>query len=709
MGTSRPTRRHLIRTSAAALTTAGLSSAVTAPVAHAADSAPAPSSPAKLSPAIAPALAPLNRFPRMVHEHFVRRVREIEHAGNARRAALRTRADAEQYVADVREKIRASFGPFPEITPLNAKVTGILRRDGYRVEKVIFESRPQFFVTANLYIPEGRKSKMPAVVGSCGHSTNGKGEEAYQSFAQGLSRQGYVVLIFDPLGQGERLQYPDEKLKSRISVGVGEHLYAGNQQFLVGQFLGSWRAWDGIRALDYLLSRDEVDPLHLGITGNSGGGTMTTWLCGVEQRWTMAAPSCFVTTFRRNLENELPADTEQCPPRALALGLDHADFLAALAPKPIIVLSQEKDFFDTRGTAEAFERLSHLYGLLGAADNVAFFRGPRPHGYSIENRQAMYQWFNRCTGIAGPGLEPALKLEKNDDLLCTPRGQVVDLGSRPVYSYTKEISQQLAKQRKPLEGAALREAVAAALKLPARGGPPDYRILRPTSKRNFPTKGNGTYAVVTEPGIHALVYLLTAESHVSRPPQGIERAVLYVSDRSADAELRDEPLVREILAAEADKAASFYACDVRGIGESQPNTCGIDNVHTPYGSDYFYAIHSIMLDTPYLGQRTHDVLALIDWLESNGHKEIHLVAKGWGTLPATFAALLSPRVTHVTLKNALTSYSEVAESERYGWPLAALLPEVLKTFDLPDCYRALAQKNLRQIEPWGADGGGKRR
>ena len=116
-------------------------------------------------------------------------------------------------------------------------------------------------------------------------------------------------------------------------TGTREHLYAGNQQSLVGEFVGTWRAWDGIRALDYLLTREEVDRRHLGVTGNSGGGTMTTWLCGVEQRWTMAAPSCFVTSFRRNLENELPADTEQCPPRALALGLDHEDFLAAMAPK----------------------------------------------------------------------------------------------------------------------------------------------------------------------------------------------------------------------------------------------------------------------------------------------------------------------------------------------------------------------------------------
>jgi dienelactone hydrolase len=244
-------------------------------------------------------LAPLNRFPRMMQEYLVRRVRRAEALANKARAALKTKADAEDYVKSVRRRIRESFGPEPERTPLNPRVTGTVEHDAYTIEKVIFESRPGMLVTANLYIPKGRPFPLPGVVGTCGHSDNGKAEAAYQSFSQGLARQGYVVLIYDPIGQGERLQYVNEKLGSRIGVGVYEHLYAGNQQMLVGEFFGSWRAWDGIRALDYLLTRKEVDPKHVGVTGNSGGGTMTTWLCGVEQRWTMAAPSCFVTTFRR--------------------------------------------------------------------------------------------------------------------------------------------------------------------------------------------------------------------------------------------------------------------------------------------------------------------------------------------------------------------------------------------------------------------------
>lgn len=646
-------------------------------------------------------LVPLNRFPRMVQEHFVRRVRAGEEAGQIARAKLKTQADAEAYVAEVREKIQRCFAPFPEKTPLAPRITGVVERDAYRIEKLIFESRPEFLVTANLYVPKDRKFPLPGVVGSCGHSENGKAAEAYQSFAQGLARMGYVVLIFDPIGQGERLQYGHLDVKGRPRVGVGEHLHAGNQQFLVGEFFGSWRAWDGIRALDYLLTRPEVDPSLVGITGNSGGGTMTTWLCGVEQRWSMAAPSCFVTTFRRNLENELPADTEQCPPRALALHLDHADFLAALAPKPVIILAKERDYFDVRGAEEAYRRLKHLYGLLGAEQNVKLFIGPTGHGYSQENREAMYQWFNLVTHISDAQAEPKLVIEKDETLWCTPKGQVSELSSRTLFAFTRVKSQELARNRRKLSKAELIASVSDALKLPERKGVPEYRILRNLGGRKYPRPAATSYAVETETGVFAIVNRLGTEPHFSRPPRDRGRAVLYVAHYSSDAELRDEPLIGELLAAEPE--ATFYACDVRGIGESRPDTCGADQFLAPYGSDFFYAIHSLMLDAPYVGQKTLDVLRVIDWLVSAGHTDVHLAARGWGAFPATFAALLAGNVvSHVTLKNALTSYADVAESELYKWPLSSFIPRVLEKFDLPDCYQALGDKKLKQIEAWGA-------
>lgn len=737
-------------------------------------------------------MTPLNRYPRMVHEWFVKQVREVESKGLERKNALKTKADAERYVADVRQRIMESFGPLPEKTPLKPRVTRVIKRDGYNIENVIFESRPGFLVTANLYVPTNRKGKLPGVVGTCGHSTNGKAAGAYQSFSQGLAKQGYVVLIYDPIGQGERLQYPDEHLKSKVGVGVREHLHAGNQQFLVGEFLGSWRAWDGIRALDYLLTRKEVDPKRVGVTGNSGGGTMTTWLCGVEQRWNMAAPSCFVTTFRRNMENELPADTEQCPPKALALGLDHDDFIAAMAPKPVILLAKEKDFFDVRGTQEAYARLKRLYKLLGAAENISLFVGPTYHGYSQENREAMYGWFNKTTGAAKGSKEPALKLEKDETLWCAPKGQVAELKSKTVFDFTREKARSLKRKReaeqlipgiesevenylrlrpvksavtfrgdgtilvlnKPvgnlknnLPASAIKRVIDVArlagghLVVSAERNAPSgaiddflarvvetndirititvsdrskrnrpatirdfevsYRIIRPSGRsRKYPTKYHITYAVETEPGVQAVVYRLSDERLYSRPPRGKKRAVLYVSHQSSDAELRDEPLIKSVLKDEPN--AAFFTLDVRGIGESRPGTAGADPYTNPYGADYFYAIHALMLDKPYVGRRTHDVLRTLDWLRSLGHTDVHLVAKGWGALPATFAAVLSNQVKQVTLKNALTSFHDLATTEHYDWPLSSFVPNVLESFDLPDCYTALKGKKLRQLEPRGA-------
>ena len=644
-----------------------------------------------------------NRFPRMVHEYFVQQVRRAEARKLQSLSKLRTTEDAEQYVESVRNRIRECFGPEPERTPLRPRITRVTERDTYRIENLIFESRPGFPVTANVYVPTGVEGRMPGVIGTCGHSSNGKAASAYQAFSQGLARQGYVCLIYDPIGQGERLQYVNQDLTARIGPGTREHLHAGNQQFLVGEVFAMWRAWDGIRALDYLLTRDDVDPDHIGVTGNSGGGTMTTWLCGVERRWSMAAPSCFVTTFRRNLENELPADTEQCPPKALALSLDHDDFIAAMAPRPAILLAKERDYFDARGAEEAYARLKRLYGLLGAEQNIGQFIGPTTHGYSQENREAMYRWFNRATAGPDTRSEPEITIEADATLQCTPNGQVAELdGTRSVFSLTREKSLRLRKTRGQVTGETLKRGIRSVLKLKVPGGkPPEYRILRYLNARGYPAKYAISYGIETEPGVFALTYMLSDERWYSRPPQGNSRAVLYVSHQSSDVELRTEPLITEILSAEPE--ATVFTCDVRGIGESQPDTCGVNSFHSAYGSDYFYAIHSLMLDRPYVGQKTYDVLRVLDWLRSIGRTDVHLVAKGWGALPATFAAVLSEQVTQVTFKNALTSYSDLAEAEDYDWPLSTMLPDVLSHFDLPDCYRALQARQLRQIEPWSAE------
>jgi len=647
----------------------------------------------------APAIPQFNRFPRMVHEYYVRQVRRVERRASERKAALSTKAEAEAYVADVRQRIARAFAPMPtEKTPLNPRVVGILERDGYTVEKIIFESRPKFYVTAHLYLPEDLSSKVPGVVGSCGHALTGKNAESYQAFAQGLARLGTACLIFDPIGQGERSQYLDEDLNRIIGSATREHNQAGNQMELVGEFLGSWRAWDGIRALDYLLTREEIDTRHLGITGNSGGGTMTTWLLGLEDRWTMGAPACFVTTWRRNLENELPQDNEQCPPRSLALGLDHDDYLAAIAPKPVIILAKEQDYFDVRGSEEAYERLRHLYRLLDAEENIQLFTGPTPHGFSQENREAMYRFFNSVTGASDAESEPELTIDDDETLWCTPRGQVgPDLGSRTVFHFTEAKAGRLKARREaePLRGEALREAVASSLRLPPRDpdSPPDYRILRARGgDRGYPQRHWIHYAVESEPGMHAVCTMLGKERLHSRPPRAPEgggRVLLWIANRSADLELREDPVLRELIETEGEEVPVF-ACDVRGVGESLYGTTVHTDPYSFYGPDYFYAAYANMLARPYLGGKTHDVLRVLDFLAAYGWSEVHLAATGYGCLPGGLAALLDERVVQTTLHDCLESWHSVATDELYEWPLSHMLFGVLRHWDLPEVWAELA-------------------
>ncbi len=643
---------------------------------------------------------PLNRFPQVMQEYLVSRVREVNAANRERIMALRTKKDALAYQDQLRRDMRKVFGAKPRRTPLNPRVTGVIERDGYRVENIIIDSRPDFPVTGNLYVPEGRIEPGPAVLGVCGHSGEGKACDAYQSFCQGLVTKGYVVFIFDPLSQGERLQYHDGEGGSTVGPCTAEHNFMGRQTILTGEFFGSWRVWDGMRGLDYLLSRPEVDPDCIGLTGNSGGGTMTTLILANDERFAMAAPSCYITSWQCNAENELPADAEQQPPNALGLGMEMNDLLMLQAPKPLIVLTQEQDYFDQRGALDTYEKLKHFWKLLGAEDNVEFFTGPRPHGYWIENREAMYGFFNKHAGVKAPKKEPEITIEDQPTLWCTETGQVDEMNPATVSDFVRDRSQMLGEKRGEVSGEKLVKSVGKLLNLPKREGPPWYRCLRPVSGREWPRAAAASYMLETEPehGGRCLVYKLDDAARASRPLVGKGPATLYLPFRSSDEELREDPLAKKLAKDEA-----FFACDYRGIGELIPNACGARTFDNIYGNDYFYASYGEMLSEPYMGWRVHDVLCTLDFMAEYGYDQVHLAGCGWGGMVAAFVALLDDRVKQVTLKNVPISYSEMAETRMNEWRQSAMLPYVLENFDLPDIYRALQGKKLQIIQPLSAE------
>ena len=180
---------------------------------------------------------------------------------------LQSKGDWIARQAIVSEKLLNIIGPFPEKTPLNINVTGIIHREGYRVEKLIYESQPGYYVTSALFIPENLKGRAPAILNPIGHSTMSFRRDIYQHTIINLVKKGFIVLTYDQIGQGERLQYYEAASgKSRFS-STQEHSYPGAQCFISGYSPAKYFIWDGIRGIDVLLSRKEVDPDRLGITG----------------------------------------------------------------------------------------------------------------------------------------------------------------------------------------------------------------------------------------------------------------------------------------------------------------------------------------------------------------------------------------------------------------------------------------------------------
>src|SRR5205085_1374730 len=192
-------------------------------------------------------------------------------------AQIATLEDLARRKAYLREVMLRDLGGLPERTPLNARVTGVLDRGDYRIEKIIFESQPRFYVTANLYVPKTGQPPYPAVLYPLGHELGAKSHGTWQQMLGSLAKKGYVALAWDPIGQGERIQIYDEDFEdSKVRASTTEHTVQGIQCLLVGDHVARYTIWDGIRALDYLLSRPEVDARRVGCAGNSGGGTHTT-------------------------------------------------------------------------------------------------------------------------------------------------------------------------------------------------------------------------------------------------------------------------------------------------------------------------------------------------------------------------------------------------------------------------------------------------
>lgn len=634
------------------------------------------------------------RYGHMVHEYYVHRLR----AHLAERAevlgAVTSKGAAEAYVRRVRSTIRDSFGPEPARTPLNPLIGGSKDYGRFSIEKISYESRPGLMVTGNLYLPTGLGEKAPAVLGLCGHSLLGKAEPLYQAFCQGLAAKGFVTFIIDPIDQGERKQFSESDGGALPGLCEGHNL-VGNQQVLMDDFFGSWRAWDAIRGLDYLLSRPEVDPDRIGVTGNSGGGTLTSYVTALDPRITMAAPSCYICSYLANLENEIPADAEQNPPGILSGAFDEADLLLAFAPRPTLILSQIDDFFDERYARKAYEDVRRINEMLGAVGTVSFFAGPHGHGYHQENREAMYAFFMEHAGIGGDSAEPELVEISDKDLWVTPMGDTAAADSKRVFNFIKETAASLVEKRPAVSPKDLVRLSREILSVPEAVDTPHYRNLTPYRGAGRHPLRQSQYAVETEPGIQSIITTYGAPHPTMHPPKGM--ITVYVGHTDAEADIVNLPDIGGMV----DESRSVVTIDPRGLGTAMTDTCNSDNLFAPYGSDYLYASTGEMLGESYLGRRIFDVVRSIDFLVAKGATDITLIGRGLGAVIAAFAALLRPAIHRVKLINYLPSFQLLTEDPLACWPLSSIPRGILTRFDLPDLYGALGEK-IELTDPWDA-------
>ena len=637
-----------------------------------------------------------NRYGHMVHEYTVGRVRRILHERSERLAAIQTRAQAAAYVNDVRAKAARCFPALPERTDLNAQITGSMDLGDICLEKVVYESRPGFLVSANLYLPKQFDDELPCVLGLCGHSDTGKAYGPYQFFARGLASKGFAVLIMDPVSQGERRQFyaeegvPEGETGPRSTVA---HNMIGNRMLLTGDFVGSWFAWDAIRGLDYLLARPETDTSRVGVTGCSGGGTQTTQVTALDPRITMAAPDCYITSWLCNLENELPADAEQNPPRALAFGLDEADLLLAYAPRPTMILAEENCYFDLRGARQALAEMKKIHTLLGSPDSTEISVGHLDHGFHKHAREAMYRFFMKHAGLGDEWQESEME-EIPEAQLNAAEGEVVPFGSRKIFGFTQTRAKELETQRTCLEYGVLQAAVRNHLQIEAPDSPPHYRFLRRSGGQDAATGKGYQFAVESEPGIQVILTMFGDLENQCRRPEG--EVSLLVGHLSSEEDCVSLPWLQRRLT----EGQRILAVDLRGTGQSFPTSCGSSDLLEPYGADYLYASFGSMMGESYLGRRVFDLLRTVDCLEEGGAK-VHLIGRGVGSVPVAMAALLHPSKPTCELVHYLPSYQLLIDNPLHNWPFSCFIENCLEVFDLPDIYSALGDR-LKKCDPWGA-------
>ena len=638
--------------------------------------------------------------------------------------AIHTRAQAKARQAEVRKTILSLIGSLPERTPLNPQVMGETQADGFRIRKVLFFSQPGFPVTALLYLPNDKTAgeKHAAILLSPGHQQIGKASDAIVASLFALN--GFVVLSYDPIGEGERLQYPDPAKpgSSLATRPTGEHGEASLQPMLIGDTLARYMLWDAMRGIDYLAQLPQVDPQRIGAMGCSGGGTITALVGALDPRVATVGSACYITSFNTLLPTQGPQDAEQSTPHFISSGLDFADWIELAAPRPYAVISTYQDMFPFDGARDTVVEARRFYSIFdpssegkpwgaiqpmvprmpyGPAMNadttnripdtakLQFISGEGEHGALKPIMDAILSFFIRNLepgADADRPVEPKayLAMDATNPVAKIPASafQVTRTGQvstslphcQTVFTLNLKRAAQLIHVNRPaLTGEklvdAIREATGAEA-MPGAGRFSANLLAAKSGPITLTSDGidlHGDLAVPTTPGRHSAVLLLV--------PGPIDA---------------DSPIAR------ADKAR-FEALAARGnvvlALAPRPSPPGTEAMHSPLlGPFYQLSLRAELVGRTLVGLRTDDAIRAVDYLTDRNDVDparISAQAGGHDGLVLLHAAVLDHRLRHIDVDHVLVSYRSLLDAPL---PIGApedMIPGVLLHYDLPDLKRAL--------------------
>lgn len=635
--------------------------------------------------------------------------------------AIKSASACKAWQEDRRTFFLERIGGLPERTPLNAQITGTLKGKGYRVEKIVLETRPSFHLTGNLYLPD-TPPPWPAVIVPCGHSHDGKAAGHYQLICMLLARHGMAALCYDPIGQGERYQMLDTAKERAVFddaphvktphpftrlVCTTEHTMIGIGSALIGENVAQFRIWDGMRVIDYLQSRKDIIDDKIGCTGNSGGGTETAYLMALDDRIVAAAPGCFLTTFRRLIETKGPQDGEQNIFGQIGFGMDEADYCIMRAPKPTLICAGTRDVtFDFGGTMDLFREAKRFYSRIGYSDQLDIVAPDAPHGFTLQLREAVTRFMSRW--LLGKDVivrevetlpdsfdDDQLRAFSQPDwtaeqLQCTPKGQVLLLpGERSAFQINAEAAARLKHDREVawngMNDAAKRKVIRETIGLPESSASAEVSVMGTIQRDDCTIE---KLAMNVEDG-----FQIPALLFVPKQPKGT--ATLYLHGDSMKTDAAPGGPIEKLVS----QGEIVLAAELRGIGETETGLRKNAYGRGRFGRDLLEVLTVYLMGGSYAGMRTEDVNAWARHLGTKS-KEIRMIAIGEATIPALHAVALEPqRFQSVTLRRMIPNWESLVRADESFNQAVNMVHGVLRHYDLPDLISLAGRERVRVEEP----------